>query len=86
MGERQKLAEKRPIFRQSIDTRKLSTQAPELLACIRQNRFVYDTRVFDRHVASSLTGIQIKEKKTANRVVFLSSFTAKDHSLRLSSC
>ena len=37
MGERQKLgnAEKR----QSIDTRKLSTQAPELLACVRQCDF-----------------------------------------------
>ena len=57
MGERRKLgkAEKRPIFRQSIDTRKLSTQAPELLACVRQNRFVYGNWVFD--VASSLTGI-----------------------------
>ena len=56
MGERRKLdnAEKRQIFRQSIDTRKLSTQAPELLACVRQNRFVYGNRVFD--VASSLTG------------------------------
>ena len=48
-------AEKRQLFRQSIDTRKLSTQAPELLACVRQNRFIYDNRVFD--VASSLTGI-----------------------------
>ena len=56
MGERQKLAEKRPIFRQSIDTMKLSTQAPELLACVRQNRFD-DIGVFDRHVALSLMGI-----------------------------
>ena len=55
MGERPKLgnAEKRQIFRQSIDTRKFFTQAPELL--VSQNRFVYGNRVFD--VASSLTGI-----------------------------
>ena len=57
MGERRKLgnAKKRSIFRQSIDTQKLSTQAPELLACVRQNRFVYDNPVFD--VASSVTGV-----------------------------
>ena len=69
MGERRKLgnAEKRPIFRQRIDTRKLSTQAPELLACVRQNRFVYGNRVF--YVASSLTGFTLKEN-IANCVGF----------------
>ena len=65
MSERRKLcnAEKRPIFRQSIDTQRLSTQAPALLACVRQNIFVYGNRVFD-------VGNTLKES-TANCVSFL---------------
>ena len=69
MGERRKLgdAEKRPIFRKSIDTQKLSTQAPELLACIRQNRFVYGNRVFRRRIV--FDGNTLKEN-TAKCVGF----------------
>ena len=79
MSERQKLgnAEKRPIFRQSIYTWTFSTQAPELLACVRQNRFVYGKQVFD--VTSSLSGIHKRKHRKLSQ--FLSSFTAKDHFL-----
>ena len=58
---------KRPIFRQSIDTRKLSTQAPELLTCVRQNRFVIRQSGFRRRIV--FDGNTLKEN-TANCVGF----------------
>ena len=79
MGERRKLAEKRQIFRQSSDTRKLSTQAPELLAYRVTEQIYIRQAGFRRRIV--FDGNTLKEK-TANYIVFLSTVIGKDHSLQ----
>ena len=58
----------------------MSTQAPELLACVRQNRFVYGNRVFDvtLSLTGSMTGIlgqlkweSLKKRRKDNRLILL---------------